>query len=186
MKQTFTILVIMILVILSGCADTSELQAKIDELQAKVDVFEAEKEIEAKNVALFDKLDLVAFNNRDMALIKQIHADDVKVYNPDGSLTEGTTPDHAAELQFLFDTFDFRVTDHIVGFGSGNWTAGISISEGSWIKPMTLADGTVLQPTGKKLKIKIATIANWENGRIVEEYLFWDNAEWNRQIGIGQ
>ena len=43
-----------------------------------------------------------------------------------------------------------------------------------------------LQPTGKPVSLKIATIARWENGRIAEEYLFWDNADWNRQIGLGQ
>ena len=117
--------------------------------------------------------------------IKQIHADDVKVYNPDGTITEPMPP-HADELQFLFDTFDFRVAKHIVGFGFGEWTAGISISEGKWVKPLTLPDGTVLQPTGKPVSLKIATIARWENGRIAEEYLFWDNADWNQQIGLGQ
>ena len=133
-----------------------------------------------------DELDLVAFNNRDMDLIKQIHADEVKVYNPDGTVTEGMDPHHADELQFLFDTFDFKVADHIVGFGHGEWTAGISISEGTWVKPITLEDGTVLEPTGQSVRLKIATIARWENGRIAEEYLFWDNADWNRQIGLGQ
>ena len=41
----------------------------------------------------------------------------------------------------------------------------------------------MLKPTGKEVRLKIATIARWENGRIAEEYLFWDNADWNRQIG---
>jgi len=36
------------------------------------------------------------------------------------------------------------------------------------------------------VRLKIATIARWEHGRIAEEYLFWDNADWNRQIGLGQ
>ena len=163
-----------------------ELQAKINKLQAQVDAHEAERAATEKHLKTFDELDLVAFNNRDMARIKQIHADDVKVYNPDGTITEPMTPNHADELQFLFDTFDFKVTDHIVGFGYGEWTAGISISEGKWVKPIKMPDGTVLEPTCKTLRIKIATIARWENGRIAEEYLFWDNADWNRQIGLGQ
>ncbi len=160
----------------------SILQTENVRLQQKLADVEAERANTAKNLARFDELDLVAFNNRDMELIKQIHADDVKVYNPDGTITEPMEP-HAEELQFLFDTFDFRVTDHIVGFGYGDWTAGISISEGKWVKPLTMPNGTVLQPTGKKVKIKIATIARWENGRIAEEYLFWDNLDWFRQIG---
>lgn len=167
-------------------SEIEQLRAKVTELQAQVDAHEAERAATAKHLEIFDELDLVAFNNRDMERIKQIHADDVKVYNPDGTITEPMTPHHADELQFLFDTFDFKVVEHIVGFGFGEWTAGISISTGKWVKPITMPDGTVLQPTGKPVSVKIATIARWENDRISEEYLFWDNADWNRQIGLGQ
>lgn len=169
-----------VLITLTGCTATEQ----VAELQAQIDVYKAERAATAKHLKTFDELDLVAFNNRDMARIKQIHADEVKVFNPDGTITKGMTPHHAGELQFLFDTFDFKVADHIVGFGHGEWTAGISISEGKWVKPLTMPNGVVLQPTGKKVRIKIATIARWKNGRIAEEYLFWDTADWNRQIGL--
>jgi len=188
MKTAIIATFALFLISLTGCdsaTDTAMLQAKIDELQAQVDAHEAERAATAKHLKIFDELDLEAFNNRDMERIKQIHADDVKVYNPDGTITEPMPP-HADELQFLFDTFDFKVEKHIVGFGFGEWTAGISISKGNWVKPITMPDGTVLQPTGKPVSVKIATIARWENDRIAEEYLFWDNADWNRQIGLGQ
>lgn len=186
------LLVAVSMTLLPGCGsthasgtDVEALRREITELRRQVAASEQERATTASNLARFDELDLVAFNNRDMDLIKQIHADDVIVYNPDGTVTEGMNPHHAGELQFLFDTFDFVVTDHIVGFGHGDWTAGVSISEGAWVKPMTLPDGTVLQPTGNRLRIKIATLAHWKDGRITEEYLFWDNADWNRQIGLG-
>ncbi len=182
--------VIFMILGVTGCTNEAtdeigKLQAKIDELQVQVDAHEAERAATAKHLAIFDELDLVAFNNRDMERIKQIHADNVRVYNPDGTITEPMEP-HAEELQFLFDTFDFKVAEHIVGFGYGEWTAGISISQGNWVKQIALPDGTVLQPSGKPVSLKIATIARWEDNRIAEEYLFWDNAEWNRQIGLGQ
>jgi len=187
MKKTQIVIVILLAIIVFSCSNNgnSELQTKVNELQALVDAHKTERAATAKHLEIFDELDLVAFNNRDMKRIKQIHADDVKVYNPDGTITEPMLP-HAEELQFLFDTFDFKVAEHIVGFGFGEWTAGISISKGKWIKPITMPDGTVLQPTGKAVSLKIATIARWENDRIAEEYLFWDNADWNRQIGLGQ
>jgi hypothetical protein len=188
MKTSITILFALFLLSINvsvNASDNEALLAKIAELQAQVDAHKAERAITAKNLKTFDDLDLIAFNNRDIDLIKQIHAEDVKVYNPDGTVTEPAAP-HVAELQFLFDTFDFKVAEHILQFGYGEWTAGISISKGKWVKPITLPDGTVLQPTGKPVSLKIATIARWENGRIAEEYLFWDNADWNRQIGLGQ
>jgi hypothetical protein len=189
MKQLTASMGLSILMASILCSCSSEqngkLQAKVDRLQAQVDAYEVERAQTAKHLQTFDDLDLVAFNNRDMKLIREIHAENVKVYNPDGTITEPMDP-HAEELQFLFDTFDFKVAEHIVGFGHGEWTAGISISKGKWVKPMSMPDGTVLQPTGKPVSVKIATIARWENGRIAEEYLFWDNADWNRQIGLGK
>ena len=105
----------------------------------------------------FDELYLVAFNSRDMKRIGEIHADNVIVHNPDGTKTSPFKP-HSEELDFLFDTFDFKVTDHIVGFGFGEWTAGISISEGRWVKPLPLKDGSFLKPTNKKVRLKIGIV----------------------------
>lgn len=190
MKIRFYIALTIILS-LSGINNTfaeesiADLKQKIAELQSQIDTHNSERKQTGRHLEIFDELDLVAFNNRDMKRIGEIHADQVIVHNADGTETSPFPP-HAEELQFLFDTFEFVVTDHIVGFGFGEWTAGISISEGKWTKPITLPNGKVLQPTGKKVRIKIATIARWENSRITEEYLFWDNADWNRQIGLGQ
>lgn len=185
MKPKLIVLLTGVLIGLSACAaeDTHALKARIGELEAQVAAHEAERAQTARHLDIFDELDLVAFNNRDMKRIGEIHADQVIVHNPDGTQTTPFPP-HSEELQFLFDTFEFKVAEHIVGFGFGEWTAGISISEGKWVKPITLPDSTVLQPTGKPVSLKIATIARWENGRIAEEYLFWDNADWNRQIGL--
>lgn len=189
MKFRATLALVTLLAIFGGFAyageDVAALKAKIAELQGQVDAHATERAQTARHLEIFDELDLIAFNSRDMKRIGEIHAENVIVHNPDGTQTTPFPP-HAEELKFLFDTFDFVVTDHIVGFGYGEWTAGISISEGKWVKPLTLPDGTVKQPTGKKVRLKIATIARWENGRIAEEYLFWDNADWNRQIGLSQ
>ncbi len=163
--------------------DVETLKARIAELEAQLVEHHAERVQTARHLATFDELDLVAFNTRDMERIGEIHADNVIVHNPDGTRTSPFPP-HEEELQYLFDTFEFKVAEHIVGFGYGEWTAGISISKGRWVKPITTPDGKVLQPTGKPVSLKIATIARWEDGRIAEEYLFWDNADWNRQIGL--
>ncbi len=163
----------------------AELQKKIVELQSKVDAFEAEKKQVEKNLALFDELDLEAFNNRDFKRIEEIHGPNVKVYNTNNTLTEGWNPDHKGELEFLFTTFsDFDIYEHTIGFGAGNWTAGVSKSRGTFDTPMKLPNGKVIQPTGKKFDVRIATLAKWKDGRIEEEWLFWDNEDWMRQIGV--
>jgi outer membrane murein-binding lipoprotein Lpp len=186
---------IIALMVVSCGSDNSkvvELQKKVDELQAKVSAYESDLNTTNKNLKLFDDLDLVAFNGRDMNHISDIHHPDIDVYNVSTGDTKGFDPQHKKDVQWLFDTFsDFDIYEHTVGFGGkdkdGNqWTAGISKSKGTFDKPMKFPNGTVIQPTGKTFDVRIATLAKWKDGRILEEWLFWDNEDWMRQIGVTQ
>ena len=40
--------------------------------------------------------------------------------------------------------------------------------------------------TGKELKMEMTTVAHWKNGLTDEEYLFWDYAEFMRQLDVGK
>lgn len=96
---------------------------------------------------------------------------------------------HIEDLKYLW-TFapDNRITEHPVRFGTqdGRWTAVTGWLEGTFTRPMVLADGKVIQPTGLKYRIPMATIGRWNaEGIMFEEYLFWDNAEFMKQIGVG-
>ena len=51
--------------------------------------------------------------------------------------------------------------------------------------PLTLG-GRTIQPTGKSYSIPMCTVGHWKNGVMAEEWLYWDNAAFMRQIGIGQ
>ncbi|MGD1837102.1 MAG: ester cyclase [Nitrososphaeraceae archaeon] len=165
--------------------EITDLETQVDILEKKVKMFEKEKELVTKNIALFDKMDLEAFSNHDMKMIKEIYSDNVKVYNPDGSLIAGIVLNER-NLKQLFNTFpDIKITEHPIKFGVGNWTAGIGVTKGTWSNPMILSNGTVLEPTGNSFEMNIATLIKWNDGKIEEEYLFWDNADWNKQIGLG-
>ncbi|PYX77882.1 MAG: ester cyclase [Acidobacteria bacterium] len=51
--------------------------------------------------------------------------------------------------------------------------------------PMTMPDGTVIQPTNKSFHIDFCTVARWnEQGQIVEENLFYDLMGMLKQIGV--
>jgi hypothetical protein len=50
-----------------------------------------------------------------------------------------------------------------------------------------MADRTVIQPTGKKYHLPMATLGHWnKQGVMDEEYLFWDNATLMQQIAVGK
>jgi hypothetical protein len=56
--------------------------------------------------------------------------------------------------------------------------------EGTFTKPMPVGDGKTIPPTAKAFKISMATIGRWQNGVMVEEYLFWDNQAYMKQLGF--
>jgi len=147
----------------------------------------SEKERVQANLKRFDRLDFDAYSQRkNMKLFRDIHCADVKVVFPDGRTTHGIDQ-HVKDIDGLFNgTPDSRITAHPIAFGSGDWTATTGVLEATFSEPMKLADGSAIAPTGKKVKIPMATLAKWKNGCIAEEHLFWDNAEYMKQLGLGK
>jgi len=82
---------------------------------------------------------------------------------------------------------DNRITEHPVRFGTADaeWTAVMGFLDGTFTKPMVLAHGTIIQPTGKVYHLPMSTLGHWNKlGVMEEEYLFWDNATLMKQIGV--
>ena len=140
-----------------------------------------------QNLATFDDLDFRVYTGQQWQDLHLSHADDVIVHWPDGHTTQGIGT-HIEDLKVMF-TFapDNRILEHPVRFGTqdGEWTAVTGWLEGTFSQPMVFADGTTIQPTGKAYRIPMATIGHWnEDGVMSEEFLFWDNGEFMRQIGL--
>jgi SnoaL-like polyketide cyclase len=143
----------------------------------------------ARNLETFDDLDYNVYSHQQWENLHKSHAKDIVVYWPDGRRTQGLET-HIEDLKVMF-TFapDARVTSHPVRFGTNDaeWTAVTGWVEGTFSKPMTLPDGTVVQPTNKSFRIPMATIGHWnKQGTMSEEYLFLDNAALMQQIGVGK
>jgi hypothetical protein len=134
----------------------------------------------------FDTLDFDVYSNQKWDRLKESHASNILVHYPDGHTTRGIT-DHIAELKVAF-TFapDSRVKLHPVKIQSGEWTSVIGVMEGTFTQPMHLPDGKVIPPTGKAYKLMVSTVGHWKNGVMDEEFQFWDNAAFMKQIGLGQ
>src|SRR5687768_321358 len=92
------IFVITATVTLTSCTNngdnTSDLQAKVDSLQNELQKFTDEKALTEMRLARFDSLDFMYYSNQDWENFKISHADDIKVYYPDGAITEGLEPQH--------------------------------------------------------------------------------------------
>jgi len=139
------------------------------------------------NVANFDDLDYNVFTGQKWAELHRSHAPNITVHWPDGHATQGIEK-HIEDLKAMFVWApDTRIKEHPVKVAQGEWTAVIGIMEGTFTQAMPIGDGKTIPPTGKAFKIRMATFGRWNSqGTMDEEYLFWDNQEFMKQIGLGK
>jgi hypothetical protein len=139
-----------------------------------------------RDLANFDDLDFRVYSNQRWDELSKSHAPDILVHYPDGSTTTGLA-DHIARLkpQFVFAP-DTRIREHPIKLADANFTAVEGFMTGTFSRPMDLGGGKTIQPTGKKFNLAMVTIGRWENGVMKEEWLFWDNAAFMKQVGVGQ
>jgi hypothetical protein len=138
----------------------------------------------ASHLRTFDTLDYEVFSNQQWHRFKESHAQNIKVYWPDGHVTEGLDK-HLEDMKNLFvHAPDTRIKEHPIKFGAGNYTAVTGVFEGTFTKPMPIGNGKFIQPTGKAFKMPMATVGIWKDGVMTEEHLFWDNQTYAKQIGL--
>lgn len=171
----------------NGGANPSLLQARVDSLQNELKKFTDEKALTEMRIAKFDTLDFDFYSNQKWDKFTHNHAENIKVYYPDGSITTGLYPQHIDQLtpMFVFAP-DTKIKTHPVKFGSGDWTCVIGVMEGTFSHAMPIGNGKSIPPTGKKFKLSMTTVGHWKDGLMIEEYLFWDNQSFMKQIGLAQ
>jgi len=138
------------------------------------------------HIATFDTLDFDVFTHQKWDRLKESHSRDVAVHWPDGHITHGIDK-HIEDLKAMFVYApDTRIQEHPVKMGQGEWTSVIGIMEGTFTNPMPIGDGKTIPPTGKAFKLVMSTVSHWKNGVMDEEYLFWDNQTFMKQVGLAQ
>ena len=186
-KTIATLFIVAAIVTITSCSNSSQ-DEKIKSLQTELDKYKADEALTQKRLAMFDTLDYEYYSNQKWDMFKHNHADNIKVIYPDGMVTTGLYPQHIDMLtpMFVFAP-DTKIKEHPVKFGSGDWTAVIGVMEGTFSKPMPIGNGKTIPPTGKKFKLSMTTLGHWgPDGKMIEEYLFWDNQSFMKQIGLAQ
>ncbi len=170
--------------LLAGCSTGDDQDAQAAKAQLKS--FLAERAATDSSLVKFDTLDFTVFSNQEWTRLHESHAKDIKVYWPDGHMTQGIEK-HIEDLKAMFVYApDTRIKQHPIRFGAGKFTAVTGVFEGTFTKPMPIGKGKFIQPTGKAFNMPMATIGIWEDGVMVEEHLFWDNQTYMRQIGLAK
>ncbi|MER8047352.1 ester cyclase [Streptomyces sp. NPDC094032] len=120
------------------------------------------------------------------------HTPDCVVHQPGSHEPRVGRADHMADMEVFFKAFpDIEIGPvgddgrprYQTQFGSGEWMAGISVMSGTHEGELNLF-GRVVPPTGKKVEITLATIARFEDGKIAEEYLFYDMLLLAKDLGV--
>lgn len=137
------------------------------------------------HIATFDTLDFDVFSNQQWDRLGESHAQDIIVSWPDGHDTRGIQQ-HIEDLKKLFvHAPDTAIRLHPIRIAYGDWTAVTGVMTGTFTQPMPMPDGSSIQPTGKKFALPMATFGHWKDGRMDHEWLYWDNAAYMTQLGIG-
>ncbi len=139
-----------------------------------------------QHLETFDELDFDVFSNQDWSRLHESHHEDIIATWPDGNSRVGIDV-HIEDLKKLFvHAPDTEIKLHPVRIASGDWTAVMGVMTGTFAEPMPKGDGTFIKPTGNRFKLQMATIGFWQDGRMVHEWLFWDNATYAAQLGLTQ
>ncbi|NNA88681.1 ester cyclase [Pseudomonas gessardii] len=175
-----TTLIVLVLSACSGQSRAPDASAANQELQR----YKAQEQTEQANLVNFADLDLRVYSGQKWDEVSKSHADNIIVHWPDGRQTVGIDP-HIADMKGLFAFApDTRIRTQSNKIAQGNLTSVTGVMEGTFTRPLRLPDGRTIAPTHKPFKYSMVTVARWENGKMAEEWLMWDNAEFLRQIGV--
>lgn len=115
------------------------------------------------------------------------------VHHPDmvAFVTGSAEPIHGREAhagamqQFLRSFPDMHVnTPYPIQFGSGDWITVVTRATGTFTGEMSVADGTVIPPTGKAFDVEFGQTSKWDSDQLILFSAFWDSALQARQLGL--
>ena len=127
-----------------------------------------------------------AFNARDFDAVDAVHDPDMVAFITGLAEPLHGREAHAAAMQQFVRSFpDRRVdTPYPIQFGSGDWLTVVTQATGTFTGEMTLPNGNVIPPTGKRFEVEFGQSSKWDGDRLIWISAFWDSALQARQLGI--
>ena len=118
----------------------------------------------------------------DTGTIRDLCTEDVQAWTP--ALSAGSFTELAAELErrdHAFSDIDLEVAPLDVGgdFACAEWTVSMTHTG-----PLVLAGGEVAEPTGTRITLNGATVAEFSADRICSLRQYWDELTAFEQIGL--
>ena len=144
----------------------------------------ARRDTTEQHLVTFDTLDFDVFSNQKWDRLAESHAVDIIVTWPDGHDTHGLQQ-HIDDLKAMFVYApDIKIAVHPIRFGASGYTAVTGVMTGTFSRPMPIGNGRTIAPTNKAFRLNMATIGHWNGKTMDHEWLFWDNQDFMKQIGL--
>jgi predicted ester cyclase len=128
-----------------------------------------------------------AWNSQDWETFSERHADNVAVFWPGQADPTRGVQNHREES---IDFFKMFPDNHLANdpykilFEEGDYTCSVADFTGTFKGAMKGLDGKMIQPTNKKFHLEFCTVAYWQDRKILEERLYYDQVGMLKQIGV--
>jgi len=128
-----------------------------------------------------------AWNSQDWETFSERHADNVAVFWPGQADPTRGVQNHREESVDFFKMFpDNHLANdpYKILFAEGDYTCSVADFTGTFKGAMKGLDGKMIQPTNKKFHLEFCTVAYWQDRKILEERLYYDQVGMLKQIGV--
>ena len=142
--------------------------------------------IQEINKGLMKTLDN-AWNSQDWETFSERHADNVAVFWPGQADPTRGVQNHREESIECFKMFpDNHLANdpYKILFAEGDYTCSVADFTGTFKGAMKGLDGKMIQPTNKKFHLEFCTVAYWQDRKILEERLYYDQVGMLKQISV--
>jgi steroid delta-isomerase-like uncharacterized protein len=134
---------------------------------------------EAANVAAM-KAGFDAISNHDMKAAEALMADDYKAVDVTRPADQDKKASLAGLKEYLAAFPDIKITPSLM-FGAGDWVVAAGTFEGTNNGDMPSMG---VKKTGKKVSVRFIEIFKVENGKMKEDWLFFNSAAFASQLGL--
>lgn len=130
-----------------------------------------------------DKLTKTAVEAHNVDAAMSTYSDNAVLSTPDAGEIRGQDQIAGYWRQFI-DGFPDATFEYLSKIEAGNKAVDEGWFEGTNTEPIKSSSGETMPATGRHVKLRSCDVATVEDGKIVEHHLYFDELDFQRQMGL--